>query len=273
MQAYKDLVQEVLLRGTPVATRAKLRSTGQNIDATSLFGRQVRFDLSQSFPAITVKRLPFRGVATELLWFIKGSTNLRWLQEQGVTIWDEWDKGGGELGPVYGKQWRSWGTPDGGSVDQLAQVIKDIREDNLSARRRLIVSAWNVADIPQMALPPCHTLFQFSTTGGRLSCLLYQRSADLFLGVPFNIASYALLTCMVAQVTGLQPGELIHTFGDLHLYLNHLPQAEELLRREPKQPPKLWLNPNIREIDDFKPEDIRLVGYESHPALPGEVAI
>lgn len=273
MQQYLDLLQDVMTNGTQVATRAKLKSTGKEIDALSVFGRQVRFDLSQSFPAMTTKKLAWRSVVYELLWFLKGATNVKWLQENKVTIWNEWDKGNGELGPIYGKQWRSWQNYDGGTIDQIGRVIEQIRTDDVAARRRLIVSAWNVADLSNMALPPCHAFFQFSTANGRLSCQMYQRSADIFLGVPFNIASYSLLTCLVAQITGLERGEFVHTFGDLHLYLNHLQQAEEQLKRKPFPLPRLVLNADIKNIDDFQYEDIKLDGYESHSGLPGEVAV
>jgi thymidylate synthase len=273
MQQYLDLLDDVINNGTQVATRAKLKSTGKEIDAISVFGRQARFDLGTSFPAVTTKKLAFRSVVYELLWFIKGMTNNQWLKEHQVSIWNEWDRGDGELGPIYGKQWRAWRDDKGGTIDQLGQVIEQIRNDDLSARRRLIVSAWNVAEIPQMALPPCHAFFQFHVLNGKLSCQLYQRSADIFLGVPFNIASYALLTCLVAHVTGLSRGELVHTFGDLHLYLNHLPQAKQQLALSPYPPPRLVLNPDIKNIDDFAFTDITLEGYTSHPPLAGEVAV
>jgi thymidylate synthase len=271
MQAYLDLLREVRTRGERRPTRATLRSTGETVDELSLFGRQARFDLARSFPAVTTKKLAWAAMAHELLWFLRGATNLGYLKEHNVTIWDEWADADGELGPIYGKQWRSWSGPRGESYDQIAQVIDEIRKNPSS--RRLIVSAWNVADLARMALPPCHALFQFHVTGGRLSCQLYQRSADIFLGVPFNIASYALLTCLIAQVTGLQPGELVHTFGDLHLYTNHLAQADEQLARTPLPAPRLWLNPEVKSIDGFRFEDMKLVDYQHHPAIKAEVAV
>jgi thymidylate synthase len=273
VRPYLDLLRDVLDHGTRVDTRATLRSTGSGVDALSVFGRQVRFDLSKSFPLLTTKRLAWKAVVYELLWFLRGSTNVRWLQDRGVTIWDEWAAADGELGPVYGKQWRSWRDYQGGTIDQLKHVIEAIRSGDRAARRRLIVSAWNVADIPEMALPPCHALFQFYVAGGQLSCQLYQRSADIFLGVPFNIASYALLTCLVAHVTGLGRGEFVHTFGDLHLYTNHIEQARRQLGREPLPLPELVLRPGAQGIDELRFEDIALEGYQCHPALPGEVAI
>jgi thymidylate synthase len=271
MQGYLDLLREVRTRGERRPTRATLRSTGEKVDELSLFGRQARFDLARSFPAVTTKKLAWGAVVNELLWFLRGDTNVRWLKERNVTIWDEWAREDGDLGPIYGKQWRSWQGPSGQSIDQIAQVIDEIRKNPSS--RRLIVSAWNVADLPKMALPPCHVLFQFHVAGGRLSCQLYQRSADIFLGVPFNIASYALLTCLIAQVTGLQPGEFVHTFGDLHLYANHLAQADEQLARAPLPAPTLWLNPEVRSIDGFRLEDVKLVDYQSHPPIKAEVAV
>jgi thymidylate synthase len=271
LDAYLDLLRDVIAHGVRKKTRAKLPSTGQPVDALSVFGRQVRFDLGRGFPATTTKALHFKGVVHELLWFLSGSTNVRYLQEHGVTIWDEWAREGGELGPVYGKQWRSWQTRDGRTIDQIKTVIDTIKRDPDS--RRLIVSAWNVGDIAEMALPPCHVLFQFYVANGRLSCQLYQRSGDIFLGVPFNIASYALLTCMVAQVCGLERGEFVHTFGDLHLYVNHLAQAELQLSRTPYPPPTLWLDPSVTDIDAFRYEHIRLDGYQHHPRIPAEVAV
>src|SRR5215204_3705867 len=236
MRAYLDLLQRVLDEGVEKRDRT---GTG----TLSVFGHQMRFDLTDGFPLVTTKRIHTRSVFAELLWFLRGDTNVKWLQDRGVTIWDEWADADGDLGPVYGYQWRSWPAPDGSRVDQIAQVIAQIR-DNPDSRRH-IVSAWNVADIPQMALAPCHALFQFYVADGRLSCQLYQRSADVFLGVPFNIASYALLTHMVAQVTALEPGEFIHTFGDAHLYLNHIEQAEEQLKRQPRPLPRMCLNPDV----------------------------
>jgi thymidylate synthase len=271
VDTYLSLLQDVLTHGRRKPTRAVLKSTGQTVDALSVFGRQARFDLSGSFPAITTKRLFFKGVTHELLWFLKGSTNVAYLQENNVTIWDEWVKEGGELGPVYGKQWRSWQGYDGKTIDQIQQVIQELKKNPNS--RRMIVSAWNVSDLADMALPPCHVMFQFYTYEGTLSCQLYQRSADLFLGVPFNIASYALLTCLIAQVTGLQPGEFIHTFGDLHLYSNHVEQAKLQLERAPLPLPTLRLNPTVTDIDAFTYEDIYLEGYQSHPHIKAEVAV
>jgi thymidylate synthase len=231
----------------------------------------MRFDLAAGFPAVTTKKLHFKSIVHELLWFLRGSTNTAYLRENGVTIWDAWADSHGELGPIYGYQWRSWPTPDGGHVDQVADVIRRIREDPMS--RRLLISAWNVGQIEQMALPPCHTLFQFHVTGGRLSCQLYQRSADLFLGVPFNIASYALLTSMVARVTGLEPGTFVHTLGDAHIYLNHLDAVDTQLDRDPLPPPTLWLNPEVRDIDAFGFEDIEIRDYRSHPAIKAPIAV
>ena len=264
MQQYLDLLRRVLDEGVRKEDRT---GTG----TLSVFGHQMRFDLGAGFPAVTTKRVHLRSVVGELLWFLQGSTNVRWLQERGVTIWDEWADADGELGPVYGHQWRSWPTPDGGSVDQIANVIASIRSNPDS--RRHVVSAWNVSDVDQMALPPCHTLFQFYVAQGRLSCQLYQRSADVFLGVPFNIASYALLTTMVAQVCALEPGDFVHTLGDAHLYLNHLDQARLQLTREPRPLPVLRLRPDRAEIDDFEVEDVELVGYDPHPAIRAPIAV
>lgn len=227
--------------------------------------------MADGFPLITTKRVFFKGVKVELIWFLKGLTNVRWLQERGVTIWDEWADEDGELGPVYGKQWRSWEGPDGSSVDQIQDVINQIRENPNS--RRMVVSAWNPYDVPMQALPPCHCLFQFKVLGGRLHLQLYQRSADLFLGVPFNIASYSLLLHMVAQVTGYEPGEFVHTFGDAHIYSNHMDQVREQLSRSPRPFPTLKLNPNVDDIDRFEPEDVEVVGYNPHPAIRAPVAV
>ena len=264
MQVYLDLLRHVLTTGQRKADRT---GTG----TLSVFGHQMRFDLQAGFPLVTTKRVHFKSVVHELLWFIRGDTNTRYLRENGVTIWDEWADANGELGPVYGKQWRSWPAPDGRSIDQLAQVIAQIKANPDS--RRHIVSAWNVADLPAMALAPCHCLFQFHVADGKLSCQLYQRSADLFLGVPFNIASYALLTHMVAQVTDLEPGDFIWTGGDCHLYLNHLDQVREQLSRAPFPLPTLRLNPAVTRIDDFVFEDIELLGYQHHPAIKAPVAV
>jgi len=268
MEQYLDLVRRVLEDGEPRPDR-----TG--VGTRSLFGHQMRFDLADGFPLLTNRKIHLRSVVHELLWFIRGETNVRYLHENNVSIWDEWADAQGELGPVYGKQWRRWevsASGGGGAIDQLRQVIEQIRRDPHS--RRLIVSAWNVADIPQMALAPCHVMFQFYVTGsGRLSCQLYQRSADLFLGVPFNIASYALLTHMIAQVSDLQPGEFVHTLGDAHLYENHLDQARELLTRPSRKLPRLSLNPSIREIDDFTYEDIEVHDYDPHPPIKAPVAV
>jgi thymidylate synthase len=277
MRQYLELLQHVLNRGVRKPTRAKLASTGRHVEALSIFGYQMRFDLELGFPAVTTKKLAWMPVVHELIWFLRGSTNIRYLQENKVTIWDEWADEDGELGPVYGKQWRSWPGPDGESVDQIANLLRGIQsvraDPTASVGRRLIVSAWNPADVPSMALPPCHTLFQFSVTDDRLSCQLYQRSADLFLGVPFNIASYALLTHLVAQVSGLKVGEFVHTFGDAHIYENHLDQVREQLRREPLPLPRLELDPAIQSLDTARAEQIRLVNYRSHPSLRGEVAV
>ncbi len=264
MKAYLDLLKKVRTEGV---RREDRTGTG----TLSLFGHQLRFDLSQGFPAVTTKRLYFKTMAHELLWFLRGESDIGYLRENGVRIWDEWATEDGSVGPIYGVQWRSWPTPSGEHVDQLAHVIREIRENPWS--RRLLVSAWNVADLPEMALLPCHVLFQFYVAEGRLSCQLYQRSADLFLGVPFNIASYALLTHMIAQVTDLKPGEFIHTIGDAHIYLNHLEQVDLQLGREPLPAPRLWLDPSIRSIDDFRIEHIRLDDYRHHPPIAAKVAV
>ena len=264
MQQYLDLVDRILRTGIEKSDRT---GTGTR----SVFGHQMRFDLDAGFPLLTTKRVHVRSVVVELLWFLQGSTNVRWLQERGVSIWDEWADPEGELGPVYGKQWRSWPTPDGRHIDQIAGVVSTLRREPDS--RRHIVSAWNVADVTDMALPPCHALFQFYVGNGRLSCQLYQRSADVFLGVPFNIASYALLTQMIAQVVGLEPGEFVHTLGDAHLYANHVEQARLQLSREPRALPTLALNAAVREIDDFTVEDIAVLGYDPHPAIRAPIAV
>ncbi|GAB77351.1 thymidylate synthase [Austwickia chelonae] len=263
MQPYHDLLRRILHDGVPRDDRTGTGTLG-------VFGHQMRFDLSAGFPALTTKKLHLRSIVGELIWFLRGDTNVRWLHEQGISIWDEWADADGELGPVYGHQWRSWPTPDGGAVDQIAKVVSDIRSDPYS--RRHIVSAWNVADVDSMALPPCHALFQFHVAQGRLSCQLYQRSADVFLGVPFNIASYALLTHMVAQATDLEVGEFIHTLGDAHLYLNHLDQARTQLEREPRPLPTLEMTPRER-LEDHLIDDIRLVGYDPHPTIKAPIAV
>jgi thymidylate synthase len=264
MRQYLDLMQHILERGVRKSDRT---GTG----TLSIFGPQLRFDLARGFPLLTTKKVHLKSIIYELLWFLRGDTNIRYLHEHGVTIWDEWADADGELGPVYGYQWRSWPTPDGGHIDQIRQVLEELRRNPDS--RRLIVSAWNVADIPKMKLAPCHAFFQFYVADGKLSCLLYQRSADLFLGVPFNIASYALLTLMVAQVCGLQPGEFVHTFGDTHLYLNHLDQARAQLEREPRSLPVMRLNPQVRDLFAFRYEDFVLEGYNPHPAIKAPVAV
>jgi thymidylate synthase len=264
VRQYLDLLELVLKAGTRKDDRT---GTG----TLSIFGHQMRFDLTAGFPAVTTKKLHLKSVVGELIWFLQGSTNVRWLQDRGITIWDEWADENGELGPVYGSQWRSWPTPDGGHIDQIARVVDSIR-DNPDSRRH-IVSAWNVAEVDQMALPPCHTMFQFYVAEGRLSCQLYQRSADVFLGVPFNIASYALLTHMVAQVTGLEVGDFVHTLGDAHLYLNHVEQAELQLSRTPRQLPRLRLNPDRTELADFEISDVELLDYDPHPAIKAPIAV
>ncbi len=264
MKQYLDLLDDVLAHGVEKTDRT---GTG----TLSVFGRQMRFDLDGGFPLLTTKKLHISSIIHELLWFIRGDTNVAYLKDNGVSIWDEWADDNGELGPVYGRQWRSWPTAVGGSIDQLAGVIDEIRNNPDS--RRLIVSAWNVADLSRMALPPCHLLFQFYVAGGRLSCQLYQRSADTFLGVPFNIASYALLTMMVAQVTGLGPGEFVHTLGDTHLYSNHLDQARTQLEREPLELPRMGLNPDVTDISGFVYDDFRLEGYQPHPHIKAAVAV
>lgn len=264
MKQYLDLLQRILDEGTEKHDRT---GTG----TVSIFGNQMRFDMSQGFPLLTTKKLHLKSIIYELLWFLRGDTNVKYLQEHGVRIWNEWADKDGELGPVYGHQWRSWPTPDGGHIDQIKSVIDQIRHTPDS--RRMIVSAWNVADIPQMHLPPCHCLFQFYVADGKLSLQLYQRSADTFLGVPFNIASYALLLQMVAQVCGLQPGEFIHTTGDTHIYLNHLEQVKLQLTREPRRLPVMRLNPDVKDIFDFKYEDFQLEGYAPWPHIPGKVSV
>jgi thymidylate synthase len=264
MRAYLDLVRDILDNGTEKRDRT---GTG----TLSVFGRQLRFDLAEGFPLVTTKRIHLKSVVHELLWFLAGDTNIAYLNDHGVTIWDEWADERGELGPVYGRQWRSWAAPDGRVIDQMAEVVEAISKNPDS--RRLIVSAWNPADVPAMALPPCHLLFQFYVADGRLSCQMYQRSADVFLGVPFNIASYALLTQMVAHVTGLVPGDFVHAFGDTHLYLNHLDQARLQLTREPRPLPKVVLNPDVTDLFAFRFEDIQVEGYDPHPAIKAKVAV
>ena len=264
MQQYLDLLRRILDHGA-----AKSDRTGTG--TLSLFGHQMRFDLAAGFPLLTTKKLHIRSIVHELLWFLRGETNIRYLKENGVSIWDEWADENGELGPVYGKQWRSWAVPGGGQIDQITDVIERIRATPDS--RRLIVSAWNVADVQQMALPPCHLLFQFYVADGKLSCQMYQRSADVFLGVPFNIASYALLTMMVAQVTGLAPGEFIHTLGDAHLYTNHLDQTRLQLSRAPRPLPTLRLHSSVTSLFDFKFDDFTLENYDPHPHIKAPVAV
>jgi len=264
MRPYLELMQRVLENGAHKDDRT---GTGTR----SVFGHQMRFDLAEGFPLVTTKKLHLKSIIHELLWFLQGSTNTAYLRENGVSIWDDWADAEGELGPIYGYQWRSWPAPDGGHVDQIAWLINEIRTNPTS--RRLVVSAWNVAAIEDMALPPCHTLFQFYVRDGRVSCQLYQRSADIFLGVPFNIASYALLTMMVAQVTGYEPGDFVHTFGDAHLYSNHLEQAAEQLAREPRERPTMTLNPDVREIDGFCFDDFALSNYDPHPHIKAAIAV
>lgn len=264
MQTYLDLLKHTMDQGTEKGDRT---GTGTR----SVFGYQMRFDLASGFPLLTTKRVHLKSIIYELLWFLKGSTNIKYLNDHDVSIWNEWADADGELGPVYGYQWRSWPSPEGGSIDQITQVIDQIRTQPDS--RRHLVSAWNPADVPKMKLPPCHALFQFYVAGGRLSCQLYQRSADLFLGVPFNIASYSLLTLMVAQVCDLAPGEFVHTLGDAHLYLNHLQQTELQLTRQPRSLPTLELNPEVSSIFDFDHDDFTLQGYDPHPGIKAPIAV
>jgi len=264
MREYLDLMERILAEGVEKRDRT---GTG----TLSVFGHQMRFRLADGFPLVTTKRLHLRSIIVELLWFLRGDTNIKYLHDHGVTIWDEWADAEGDLGPVYGRQWRSWPRPDGGAIDQIADVAAAIRRNPDS--RRLVVSAWNPAEVEHMALPPCHCLFQFYVAQGRLSCQLYQRSADVFLGVPFNIASYALLTLMVAQVTGLAPGDFVHTLGDTHLYLNHLEQARAQLDRAPRPLPAMRLNPAVTDLFAFRYEDFELIGYDPHPHIAAKVAV
>lgn len=264
MRQYLDLLEDILANGT-------VREDRTGVGTRAVFGRQMRFDLGAGFPMLTTKKLHLRSIIIELLWFLKGDTNVKWLQDNKVSIWDEWADENGDLGPVYGKQWRSWATPGGETVDQIAWVLNEIKTNPNS--RRLIVSAWNPADVNDMALPPCHCLFQFNVMDGKLSCQLYQRSADVFLGVPFNIASYALLTMMMARATGLQPGEFVHTFGDAHLYLNHVEQAELQLSRAPRALPTMTMNPDKTDLFDWTYEDFTVSEYDPHPHIKAEVAV
>lgn len=264
MRQYLDLLQRIKNEGVEKGDRT---GTGTR----SVFGHQMRFDLGEGFPVLTTKKLHLRSIIHELLWFLRGDTNIEYLHEHGVTIWDEWADAQGNLGPVYGYQWRSWPAPDGSHIDQIANVERSLKENPDS--RRHIVSAWNVAEIDRMALPPCHTLFQFYVAGGKLSCQLYQRSADVFLGVPFNIASYALLTMMMAQVTGLRPGDFVHTLGDAHLYLNHMEQVDLQLSRQPRPLPRMEINPAVDSIFGFRYEDFNLVGYDPHPTIKAPIAV
>jgi thymidylate synthase len=264
MKPYLDLMRHVLEHGAKKDDRT---GTG----TLSVFGWQMRYNLAEGFPLVTTKKCHLRSIIHELLWFLQGDTNIRYLKENGVSIWDEWADGNGNLGPVYGHQWRNWPKPDGGTIDQISEVVKTLKSNPDS--RRIIVSAWNVADLDKMALAPCHAFFQFYVADGKLSCQLYQRSADIFLGVPFNIASYALLTLMMAQVTGLKPGDFIHTLGDAHLYLNHLDQTREQLSRAPRPLPTMTLNPDVKDILGFRFEDFTLSGYDPHPAIKAPVAV
>ncbi|MEK9671725.1 MAG: thymidylate synthase [Rhodospirillaceae bacterium] len=264
MQQYLDLLRRVRTEGV-------MRGDRTGTGTQSVFGHQMRFDLRQGFPCLTTKKLHLKSIIHELLWFIAGDTNIKYLKDNGVSIWDEWADENGDLGPVYGHQWRSWPTPDGGTVDQIKGILKSITQNPNS--RRHIVCAWNVADVDRMALPPCHCLFQFYVADGKLSCQLYQRSCDIFLGVPFNIASYALLTIMVAQVTGLKPGDFVHTLGDAHLYINHLQQTDEQLTREPRPLPTMWINPEVTDLFDFKFDDFELRDYDPHPHIAAPIAV
>ncbi|HAD87869.1 MAG TPA: thymidylate synthase [Rhodospirillaceae bacterium] len=264
MQQYLDLLRRVRTDGV-------MRGDRTGTGTQSVFGHQMRFDLSEGFPCLTTKKLHLKSIIHELLWFLAGDTNIKYLKDNGVSIWDEWADENGELGPVYGHQWRSWPTPEGGTIDQIANILKSIRENPNS--RRHIVSAWNVAEVDNMALPPCHCLFQFYVADGKLSCQLYQRSCDIFLGVPFNIASYALLTMMVAQVTGLKAGDFVHTLGDAHLYMNHLSQADEQLTRDPRPLPTMWINPEVTDLFAFTFDDFELKDYDPHPHIKAPIAV
>tara|TARA_B100000965_G_scaffold317186_1_gene277728 strand:- start:378 stop:1172 length:795 start_codon:yes stop_codon:yes gene_type:complete len=264
MQQYLDLLRRVRTDGV-------MRGDRTGTGTQSVFGHQMRFDLSEGFPCLTTKKLHLKSIVHELLWFLAGDTNIKYLKDNGVSIWDEWADANGELGPVYGHQWRSWPTPDGSTIDQIANILKSIRENPNS--RRHIVSAWNVAEVDNMALPPCHCLFQFYVADGKLSCQLYQRSCDIFLGVPFNIASYALLTMMVAQVTGLKAGDFVHTLGDAHLYMNHLSQADEQLTRDPRPLPTMWINPEVTDLFAFTFDDFELKDYDPHPHIKAPIAV
>ncbi|MEQ8507192.1 MAG: thymidylate synthase [Rhodospirillales bacterium] len=264
MQQYLDLLRRVRTEGV-------MRGDRTGTGTQSVFGHQMRFDLAQGFPCLTTKKLHLKSIIYELLWFLAGDTNIKYLKDHGISIWDEWADENGELGPVYGHQWRSWPTPDGATIDQITGILKSIRENPNS--RRHIVSAWNVAEVDSMALPPCHCLFQFYVAEGKLSCQLYQRSCDIFLGVPFNIASYALLTMMVAQVTGLKPGDFVHTLGDAHLYVNHLSQADEQLTRDPRPLPEMWINPKVTDLFAFTFEDFELRNYDPHPHIKAPIAV
>lgn len=264
MEAYQQLLRRILDEGVRKDDRT---GTG----TLSVFGHQMRFDLARGFPLVTTKKLHLKSIVHELLWFLAGDTNIRYLKENGVSIWDEWADANGDLGPVYGKQWRSWPDAQGGTIDQIENLLREIRCNPYS--RRLIVSAWNPAEVEQMALPPCHCLFQFYVSDGRLSCQLYQRSADIFLGVPFNIASYALLTMMVAQVTGLRPGDFVHTLGDAHIYSNHFEQAHEQLRRQPKTLPTMWINPEVKDLFAFRFDDFRLENYVADATIKAPIAV
>ncbi len=264
MRTYLDLLQKILDHGVVKSDRT---GTGTR----SLFGHQMRFDLSEGFPLLTTKKVHLKAIIHELLWFLRGDSNIRYLNENGVTIWDEWADLSGDLGPVYGHQWRSWTAAGGKTIDQISNVLEALRADPDS--RRILVCAWNVGDLPEMALPPCHCLFQFYVAGGKLSCQLYQRSADVFLGVPFNIASYSLLTLMIARVTGLQAGDFVHTFGDVHLYLNHMAQARTQLEREPRPLPRMNLNPEVKDLFDFRYEDFTLENYDPHPPIKAPISV